>query len=347
MLTGIRIQGYKCIDHCDLPLAPLTVLAGPNSSGKSTLLQAILLLFSGLKHQNGPALNEVVKPFSQFEEVYCRYSNAQEIKIMVEAEAWRCKAVMDREGLKAQVLKKEGKRLAYEENFFYLCAGRSGPEEISAFDKTLRIGQHGQFAIGLLELLKDKPVHPSLICPQAHANTLKAQLAWWLSFIIGLETEARTEKISATAVKTSFEEQGIGSVSPFNTGAGSSFLLKLLVMCLTAKPGDLLLIENPEIHLHPGAQSRLGSLLAFLAANGVQAIVETHCEHLANRLRYEIYTRKLDAKDAVIHYKPGFQEPFETLLINQRGHFCDQDGNEKPFPAGFFDSTLAELLEIG
>jgi predicted ATPase len=84
-----------------------------------------------------------------------------------------------------------------------------------------------------------------------------------------------------------------------------------------------------------------------MAAKGVQIVVETHCEHLINRIRYEIYRKVLSAKDAVIHYKPGARDAFETMLINARGHYCDAAGQEKPFPGGFFDSTLAELLEIG
>jgi len=346
MLKHIRINGYKCIEKCALALAPLMILAGPNSSGKSTVIQAMLLVFSGIDQKNTPYLKEVVKPYANFTDVYCRFSDTREIRIDIDAENNdQYTLSVKREGMAGTLPIKRSP--IYEESLFYLCAGRSGPEEISELNKDLRIGQHGQYALGFLELNKDKPVHPALIQSEAHANTLKAQLAWWLSFIVGSETEARTEKITAASVKTSFDSGGIENISPLNTGAGSSFVLKLLVMCLTTRPGDLLLIENPEIHLHPGAQSRLGRLLAFMAARGVQIVVETHCEHLINRIRYEIYRKELSAKDAVIHYKPGARDAFETLSINERGHYCDVAGHEKPFPGGFFDSTLAELLEIG
>ena len=345
MLKHIQINGYKCLEKCELALAPLTLLVGPNSSGKSTVIQAILLVFSPLDQKNLPYLKEVVKPFSQFEDVYCRYSNAREIGINIDAENGRYAIILNRSKMEI-AMSPEATLPVYEETLFYLSAGRSGPEEISELDKDMRIGQHGQYALGFLELCKDKPVHPTLIHPDAHAKTLKAQLAWWLSFIVGSETEARTEKITATSVKTTFHAGGIENISPLNTGAGNSYAIKLLIMCLTANPGDLLLIENPERHLHPGAQSRVASLLAFMAARGVQIVVETHCEHLINRIRYEIYKKQLPGKDAIIHYKPSAQESFETLHVNERGHFCDNTGREKPFPNGFFDSTLAELLEI-
>lgn len=345
MLNQIRIHGFKCLDQCELSLKDLTILAGPNSSGKSTLIQAMLLALSGLAHKNQPYLKEVIKPFAQFEDIFSRFSNAHDIQIELGSPEGNCLFCLDHSGMKTTP-SKDIVFPVYEESLFYLSAGRSGPEETSELNREVKIGQYGQFALGYLEQRKDKPVHQDLVHPEADSKTLKAQLAWWLSFIIGEQTEARTEKITSTRVKTTFQTAAIDNISPLNTGAGSSFLLKLLVMCLTAKPGDLLLLENPEIHLHPGAQSRIGSLLAFIAARGVQVVAETHCEHLVNRVRYEVYAGKMSASSVVIHYKPEAQLPFETLYINDHGHFSDDQGIEKEFPAGFFDSTLAELLEI-
>ena len=139
----------------------------------------------------------------------------------------------------------------------------------------------------------------------------------------------------------------LGEVSPLNTGAGNSYLLKLLIMCLAAQPGHLLLIENPEIHLHPGAQSRLGEFFAFLASRGVQLVVETHCEHLINRVRYEVYHKRLKADDALVYYKQSSEEGFMQLGFLPTGHFCNSEGEPMNFPTGFFDSTLGELLEMG
>jgi len=345
MLTHIDVSGYKCLDQSVLPLAPLTLLAGPNASGKSTLIQAILLTCSGMEQKNQAYLKEIVKPYAQFEDIYCRYSNADKVKIVLktDSETWQC--TIDENSLKTSPGRMDNFP-GYEENLFYLCAGRTGPEEISSLNREMHIGPLGQFALGFLDQRKDKPVHPALIHPESYAKTLKAQLAWWLSFILGQDVEAKTEKITATSVKTTFNSDGIENISPLNTGAGNSFVLKLLILCLTSAPGDLLLLENPEIHLHPGAQSRLGSLMAFLSAKGVQIIAETHCEHLINRIRYEVFKKQILTDDVLIHYKKNIQEPFEILKINHGGHFCDTAGEEKDFPGGFFDSTLMELLEI-
>lgn len=346
MLTRIAAQGFKCLDDVSLPLAPLTLLVGPNASGKSTVLQAILLHHSAYEQKNGVYLKAVVKPYSQFEDVASRTSNPSEINITVEQAGHLAVTTLTREGLYPQAGQDQTPYI-YEHSLFYLTANRTGPQEIAELNRELRIGETGQYALGYLELRKDKPISAPLVIAQAPALTLKAQLAWWLGHITGVAAEPLTEKITSTSVKTTFVMGEIGEVSPFNTGAGNGFLLKLCIMCLTAAPGDLLLIENPEIHLHPAAQSRLAQLFAHLSAHGVQLLIETHCEHLINRLRYEVYHRRLSAESLIIHYKPGYDQPFERLHLDGRGHYCDQHGQARAFPSGFFDSTLRELLEIG
>ncbi|MBC2693795.1 MAG: AAA family ATPase [Desulfobacteraceae bacterium] len=346
MIKSINITGFKCISQACLDFQKLTLLTGPNASGKSSVIQALLLVCSAFDQKNQTYLKETVKPFAQFEDVYCRFTNAQEVNLALHFAGTEHLVTLNAGGLTATPT--EANDLpGYEESLFYLAANRIGPEEISQLNKELCIGQSGQFAFGLLEQRKNKPVHPAIVHSGAAAKTLKAQLTWWLSFVIGTETEVRTEKVTSTTVKTTFNADGMEEITPLNTGAGNSYVLKLLIMCLIAKPGDMLLIENPEIHLHPGAQSRLGSLLAFLAAVGVQLVVETHCEHLINRVRYEIYKKKFLAKDVVVYYKPTVEAPFEKILLNSSGHFCNNQQKEIAFPSGFFDSTLAELLEIG
>ena len=115
---------------------------------------------------------------------------------------------------------------------------------------------------------------------------------------------------------------------------------------IRAQPGDILLIENPEIHLHPGVQSRLGDFFPFLAKRGVQLFIETHCGHMFSRVRFEIYKKNIDSSLVAVLYKPSRDKPFQPIGINSRGHFMNCEDAEIRFPGGFFDSTLKELLEI-
>ncbi|MBE0508370.1 MAG: AAA family ATPase [Marinospirillum sp.] len=346
MLKKIDIKAFKCIEEQAFELQPLTLVTGTNASGKSTLLQAILVALAAKPQKYLSHLGEVVKPYMPWEEVLCRSSNAREVEIgLITVKGDELQARISEKG--AGVVYDSGEMPAYEETLFYLAADRKGPEELVPLNKEICIGQQGQFAVGYFELNKDKPIDNSLLVNQAAAKTLKAQLAWWLSKITGVECEARTEKVTSTSVRLSFSMGELGEVSPLNTGAGNSYLLKLLIMCLSAQPGQLLLIENPEIHLHPCAQSKLGEFFAFLSARGVQLVVETHCEHLINRVRYEVYQQRLAAKDVALYYKAGVHQPFLAMGILASGHFCDQAGERVNFPTGFFDSTLGELLEMG
>lgn len=346
MLKTLDIKAYKCIKAQTFELAPLTLVTGTNASGKSTLLQAILVGMSYLKQARLSYLRDVVKPYVQWEDVLCRTADADQVDIALTTTDGQYLHTCITESV--AILKGvEDAPYEYEESLFYLCANRSGPEELAELSKELLIGPMGQYALGYLELYKDKPLPAELCRAQAPAKTLKAQLAWWLSYVTGTECEAVTDKITSTRVKLSFVMGELGEVSPLNTGAGNSYLVKLLIMCLAARPGHLLLIENPEIHLHPGAQSRLGEFFAYLATRGVQLVIETHCEHLLNRVRYEVYRQALNAADVRVYYKQSPSEPFMPLGILPSGHFCDSESKPVHFPSGFFDSTLHELLEMG
>ena|SRR5680860_204997 len=346
MLKTLDVTAYKCIEAQTFDLAPLTLVTGTNSSGKSTVLQAILVGMSYLKQGKLSYLRDLVKPYVQLEDVLCRTVDARQVDIgLITTEGQSLNTFITEKA--PGFIGDQDYLYEYEETLFYLCANRSGPEELAELSKELQIGAQGQYALGYLEQHKDKPLSPELCRPEAPAQTLKAQLAWWLSYITGTQCEAVTNKVTSTRIKLSFVMGELGEVSPLNTGAGNSYLLKLLIMCLAARPGHLLLIENPEIHLHPGAQSRLGEFFAFLASRGVQLIIETHCEHLINRVRYEVYRQALKADDAVVYYKQSPQEPFMKLGFLPSGHFCNSDGEPVNFPTGFFDSTLSELLEMG
>jgi len=87
--------------------------------------------------------------------------------------------------------------------------------------------------------------------------TLSAQVNYWLSYILDIPTELQTERRLDDVVEVQYKSDGLGNISPFQLGAGVSYLTKMLIMCLRAKKNDVILIENPEIHLHPASRQRL------------------------------------------------------------------------------------------
>ena len=125
-----------------------------------------------------------------------------------------------------------------------------------------------------------------------------------------------------------------------------SHLAKIIIIALSCNPGNIFIIENPEIHLHPKAQAMLADFLNFIASKGIQIIVETHSEHFINKTRFSIFKKRINKDDVIIHYKPSAKDKFLSLMINQSGHFINKSEKNIDFPSGFFDSTLNELLEI-
>src|SRR5260221_6265573 len=89
---------------------------------------------------------------------------------------------------------------------------------------------------------------------------------------------------------------------PQNVGYGLSHVLPILTACLGAQTGALLLIENPESHLHPSGQSAMGEFLAQVASAGIQLIVETHSDHVLNGIRRAVKRGQLTPQDVAIHF---------------------------------------------
>jgi len=347
MLSELEIENFKCISHQTFTLKPLTILTGLNSTGKSTVIQAILLLSSlGSSHQRD-ILNTLVAHFSEFSEIRNKYENAKSLSIRIDD--FLLTMDHDVECLSSDISEDGPKKfpLNYEEDFYYLSASRIGQEELAAISKGQKTGLNGEYILGHFDRNKNIPLDASLVKFKESGFTLKAQVNKWLAYILDLPISFQTEKVVSTMVKVSFNSDGIDGIDPFNLGAGNSYLVKVLVIALMCQSQDVLLIENPEIHLHPKAQARLGEFLAWISNAGVQVVVETHSEHLINKVKYQVYKDELSADDAIIYYKPSIREKFIPLSINQRGKFIDTEDNAVMFPSGFFDSTLEELLEIG
>ncbi|TXK94951.1 hypothetical protein BMR02_13400 [Methylococcaceae bacterium HT1] len=338
MLSKLEIENFKCIDKQVFNLKPLTILTGLNSTGKSTVIQAILLFSSFSSSPQNETLNELVANFSDFREIRNKYKNSKSLSIVIDDSVLS----MNNETLNTKPF-----HLNYEENIYYLSANRIGQEELASLNLRQKVGRNGGYVFGYFESNKDKPLDEVLVKFKQAGLTLKAQVNEWLAYILDLKISFQTEKITSSNVKVTFNSEGINDINPFNLGAGNSYLVKVLVVSLMCKQNDLLLIENPEIHLHPKAQSRLGEFLAWLANGNIQVIVETHSEHLINKVKYKIYKESLAAKSAIIYYKPSIKENFIELKINPLGKFIDSNGKNVMFPSGFFDSTLQELLEIG
>jgi predicted ATPase len=127
-------------------------------------------------------------------------------------------------------------------------------------------------------------------------------------------------------------------------GFGVSYALPVILAGLTAQPGGILIVENPEAHLHPAGQSRMGVFLAWLAGRGVQVVVETHSDHVLNGIRRSIGEHGyLRSSDAVLHFFDSTENDEPRI---QRLDFTSV-GGVSHWPKGFFDQYQIDIASLG
>jgi len=334
MIKNLKIKQFKCLGDESFTFKNLTILTGLNSAGKSSVIQSILLM----SHYFGEKkfLSENMLDFTNNRN---KYLNAKEFSIEI-----------DDTSLTKNIdgINKQGNLLNFtnEQDIFYLSANRLGPEEFATYRSEDKIGKNGEFIFSYYEQNKNNIIEEFLIKSE-FSDTLRTNIDYWLSYILDVNIELLTEKAGYNHVKVSYKFNGLEQISPDSLGAGTSYLVKILIVCLLAKQGNVLLLENPEIHLYPKAQAKLGEFFAFVASNNIQVVLETHCENLINRITYEVHETTINNTDVIIYYKEDSRKPFEKIQINPNGNFINDDNEIMNFPTSFFDSTLEELLQIG
>jgi predicted ATPase len=126
-----------------------------------------------------------------------------------------------------------------------------------------------------------------------------------------------------------------------DVGVGVSQVIPVIVAALFAQPGHIVIVEEPESHLHPLAQSKLAELLAQVSKErNVQFIVETHSEHLFRRMQTLIAKQQITLKDAAMYFVER-----EGKAARMRPLELDDFGRVKNWPEGFFGDALGETRE--
>lgn len=304
MIDKLKIKNLKSINKLEMYLRNFNIFTGTNSSGKSTTIQALLLIAQNL--ENGYGLNGPLVTIGEFREVKNYNVNDEKILISVydSSEENEVELSISEDGI--SILKNDEKltnKLNFANNkFHYLSCNRIGIKDIFHRNRTLYdgVGINGEYAMDYLSKFKLEPVDTELI--KDHSNyTLLAQVNWWLNYIVS--ATVRVESIIGTdAIKA---EYGIvdGRYSrPQNVGSGISYLISILVMGLSSNKEDIIIIENPEIHLHPLSQSRLCEFLYFVSHGDRQVIIETHSDHFFNAIRAGIATNEMKKEDILIEF---------------------------------------------
>lgn len=228
------------------------------------------------------------------------------------------------------------------------------------------LGTRGEYTPDFLTEQGDKlEVREKRRCPPSAMNVsdelmksiaptfkLYDQVSGWMQHLSpGVRLRSSdTERIKQTDLVTlgfSYASTELGQISarrrPANVGFGLTYSLPIVTACLSAPPGSLLLLENPEAHLHPRGQAAMGTLLAKCASDGVQILVETHSDHILNGIRLAVKHKTIKNTDVSLC---NFVRDTATGDSYIQNPMILPNGELSAWPEGFFDEWERSLEEL-
>lgn len=170
-------------------------------------------------------------------------------------------------------------------------------------------------------------------------NTIRGQVELWLTNMFGYSRIHPEFVESANSYILSFNtDDSNRKFKATNVGYGYSYVLPILVAGLVAKPGGILIVENPESHLHPQAQSMVAKFLACIAATGVQVFIETHSEHILNGFRVLIAQKHLKNEEVSVKF---FDAAYDDKYYKEIP--IELSGKIEDWPRKFFDQEELDI----
>lgn len=375
MISSIKLKNFKCFEDETFELKPLTLLTGINGMGKSTLIQSLLLLKQSyvngyIQNQNKVTLNNnSFIDLENCEQLLFNKASKLEVEIHLKNEKdesfkWMIDASSPDEKEPSFTFNGNSnynKEALFADSFIYLNSERIGPRKsysITSTKKTYNtiLGIRGELTPAYIqkastenaEVIIEDFIHPNVkkdtTLLQGSSNLIHTNLNYWLSEILGRKITAVVDTIDKDNLKLSFTVKGNqgGKFSALQVGFGFSFGLPVILSFLIVKPGDLLIIENPEAHLHPAAQAKIGKMLAIAANNGVQVIIETHSDHILNGIRLGVKENLVSHEDVKVY----FWGENENNLIQKYEPKIDSEGKISQWPTNFFDTWENSLMDL-
>ncbi len=203
------------------------------------------------------------------------------------------------------------------------------------------VGVSGEYVAAVLQAKRSTsgqyPLPPGDARPDSAEGRLELTdaLNRWLGYL-GLADAMSVSEDTPLVLGISVTPPALTEPVPLGSvGVGVSQVLPILVQCLVAGPGALIILEQPELHLHPAAQQRLADFLIACTNWGQRFLVESHSEHLVLRLRRRIAE---DESDALRHQVVIlFAERDEQGDTAYRHVEVTETGGVTEWPEGFFD----------
>lgn len=377
MITSLSLKNFKCFKVIqNFDFKQVNVLTGCNGRGKTSVLQSILLLaqsFRSGKNLDYIKINGRFIRLGTYEDLLSKNADSNKISIGIKSDdsdendvLFSCKPlekntrladidsmlVTYKSGESKEFVSKVGgvdddfysndKLITSKgatsaiavvnqlRNIYYISANRIGPTNYVTQNDDLSespIGTRGEYVINTLNLRED--------LLNDIANSISSIMGGASVHVSEIDTE-----YLKLLLDSQDEQEGF---KPVNVGFGYSFILPIVVLPLVVDPGSKIFIENPEAHLHPGAQSRLmGYLLDIAKTKNLQLFIETHSDHVVNALRIAVKT-SLNHKDAAIIHIGRHNTTSEPEVWQIK---IDKNGNLSDYPDEFMDEWSMQMSQL-
>lgn len=312
MIKYLEIDGFKSIRHYCFHFDGLNVLTGLNSSGKSSVIQSICIL-SNIANRHIDVI-----PDGMGGEAALRNSECAEMNIT---------ATIQKDGNTVLCSYNNQQSVNYSSfpKVIYVSAERSGAKNSIITKENHEIGSHGDNVIKCIEYYNENHQLPDSICPniEESSKSFRMIVEKWLQAITpNMSFDYQFIKAADSSYST------YNGYRASNVGFGLSYTLTVIVAILigVVEKDSIVLIENPEAHLHPKGQVMMADLVCKAVSNGAQIIVETHSDHFFDGIR--IFTKENNGFNEYV--KPfwfklvregdTFHTEVESLKLSNSGH---------------------------
>lgn len=359
---NLSIEGFKCFkEYTTFEFNNITLLTGANSAGKSSVIQSLLLLkkisqgsITGQRPWIDLDLNDsnYALELGKYDDIKTRsdndyedlfISNPTDISFILNEGKAKVELANNKDAGKIVKVSSDEKSVeSFKKNldngFVYLNAERMAPHYVyKNKDYTDFCDCHGANTGNVIQRHENDNCSIARSYSNSDKNKWSIELDKWIDYIFpGVGVDIISSGGDLYQVKV------LGSAAT-NVGFGITYALPILVSGLTVPDGGILIVENPEAHLHAKAQSNMGYFLARMAAAGVRVIIETHSEHIVNGIRRMIVEGKTDMshEDMTIYF---FQNKNGEKNILEFG--MDEWGNLNEFPIDFFDQVRQDMFKL-
>lgn len=385
MIQSLEIKNFKSIKKKYFPLRKLNILMGLNGMGKSSFIQSLLLLRQSERLEHGElklqgGSNGYVNIGNTKDALYQYSKKGEDLSIALQFQNTEPYTMDFGYEIEADVFKQKNTLASITDNYIiahktealfgtnfqYLNANRVEPKSIhnKSFTSVVHLNNlgnygeytahyietHGNDDIGFENLFhKDTIVTDNITNKEIINKTLINQINLWMGEI-SPGVNIRTTSISSDFVLLEyvFKQPNFGNTNRFkpeNVGFGISYALHVVTALLISRPGELLIIENPESHIHPKGQAELGKLIALATQNDVQIIVETHSDHIINGIRVAIKENPTLKDETILFYfdkEVTESEQFSTITNIE----IDANGELSEYPKHMLDEWSNQLLKL-